>query len=180
MKPPRRRGRSASRHGPAAAALLAALSGCHGHTDVSPPPPAASALRPIDQLAPGELVEGPARAFEVPLPLGVTIQQSFTSVIFARGPVDAMRVANYLRARVQGGNVTVGAAATVFENVTVPANPKRILHIRVDPEGQGHATRLEVRDVTPPQTQPPPTEEGRLEGVGLGPDGKLLDPSHLR
>jgi len=168
-----------SRRWSVAGLVLLGVASCHRSDDTSSSAPAAS-VQPADHLAPGELVEGPLRAFELQLPLGVHVQEAFASVVYAWGQVDPMRLSNYLRARVQGGTATVGAAATVFDNVTAPANPKRILRIRVDTTAQGRAARLEVRDITPPDTVPPATEAERLKQVGLGPDGKLLDPSHLR
>jgi hypothetical protein len=134
----------------------------------------------VEHLAPGELVEGPLRAFELRLPAKMTIQEAFGAVVYATGPVDPMRLSNYLRTRVQGGAVHVGAAATVFDSVTVAENAQRILHIRVDSLAQGHAARLEVRDVTPPPVEPAADEAERLRRVGLAPDGRLLDPTHLK
>ncbi len=151
--------------------------GCHRGAGGGAPAPSASAT--VDRLAPGELVDGPFRAFELKLPAGMQIREAFTSVVYASGPVDARQLANYLRAQVKGGSVNVGAAATVFDHVTVPANAKRILRLRVDAVGQGHAARLEVRDVTPPVLPPAPDDAERWRRAGLSPDGKLLDPSHL-
>lgn len=163
------------------AVLVACVSlalGCRRHEATPAPAPSASAA--IDHLAPGELVDGPLRAFELRLPAGMEIREAFSSVVYAWGPVDPMRLANYLRAQVKGGSISVGAAATVFDQVTAPANPKRILRLRVDPAGQGRAARLEIRDVTPVVVPPAADDAERWRRVGLTPDGKLLDPTHLR
>jgi hypothetical protein len=159
--------------------LLAALasSSCHRGQGDSEPAPSASAAH--DRLAPGELVDGPLRAFELKLPAGMVIREAFTSVVFAWGPVDPMKLANYLRGQVKGGTISVGAAATVFEQVTVPANSARLLRIRVETAGQGRASQLEVRDITPPPPVPAADDVERWKRVGMTPDGKLLDPAHL-
>jgi hypothetical protein len=160
------------------AALTAVIAGsCHRHTDAAPAPSASVAH---DHLNPGELVDGPLHAFELKLPAGMEIREAFTSVVYAWGPVDPMKLANYLRAQVKGGSISVGAAATVFDQVTVPANGKRILRLRVDAIGQGRAARLEVRDVTPPPVAPAADDAERWRRVGMSSDGKLLDPAHMQ
>ena len=95
------------------AAVLAACvmaTACHRHDDGrNAPSPSASAT--VDRLAPGELVDGPLRAFDLKLPEGMQIREAFGTVVYAWGPVDPMRLANYLRAQVKGGSISVGAAA---------------------------------------------------------------------
>jgi hypothetical protein len=118
-------------------------------------------------------------AFELKLPAGIEIREAFTTVVYAWGPMDPMRLANYLRAQVRGGTINVGAAATVFDQVTVPSNPHRLLRVRVESGGQVHSSRLEVRDVTPPPQPPAADDAERWRRVGMTPDGKLLDPTHL-
>ena len=108
------------------------------------------------------------------------IREAFSTVVYAWGQVDPMQLANYLRAQVKGGSISVGAAATLFDRVTVPANPRRLLRIRVDAASQGRAARLEVRDVTPVPVPSASSEAERWRQVGLTPDGQLLDPTHLR
>jgi hypothetical protein len=153
-------------------------SGCRRH-EQEHPAPAPSVLATADRLSPGELVDGPLRAFELKLPMGMEIREAFSTVVYAWGPVDPMRLANYLRAQVKGGSISVGAAATVFDQVSVPSNGKRLLRLRVDTVAQGHAARLEVRDVTPPPPVPAVNDTERWKRVGMTPDGKLLDPTHL-
>ena len=159
-------------------AMLAGGPGCH-----RPPPSldaAPSASAPHDRLAPGELVEGSLHAFELGLPVGMQIREAFSSVVYVAGPVDPMKLANYLRARVTGGSISVGAAATVFDQVTTSANKKRILRLRVESLAAGRAAQLEVRDVTPPPVPPAADDAERWRRAGMTPDGKLIDPSHLR
>jgi hypothetical protein len=157
---------------------VTASSACH-RRGAGEDAPAPSASVAVDRLAPGELVDGPFRAFDLKLPLGMEIRETFGSVVYAWGPVDPMRLANYLRAQVKGGSISVGAAATVFDQVTVPSDAKRILRLRVDAAGQGRLARLEVRDVTPPPPVPASNDTERWKRAGLTPDGKLLDPTHL-
>jgi hypothetical protein len=132
-----------------------------------------------DHLAPGELVDGPLRAFELKLPAGMMIREAFTSVVYAWGPVDPMKLANYLRAQLTGGSISVGAAATVFDKVRVPANSERLLRVRVETTGQDHSAQLEVRDITPPPDVPAANEAERWRRAGMTPDGRLIDPAHL-
>jgi hypothetical protein len=158
--------------------IAASLLSCHRPT--SGAAPAASASAAPDHLAPGELVEGPLRALDLRLPVGMQVREAFTSVVYAWGPVDPMQLANYVRGHVKGGSISVGAAATVFDHVTVPANPKRLLRVRVETAGVGRSAQLEVRDVTPPPQAPAADEAERWRRIGMTPDGKLIDPSHLR
>jgi hypothetical protein len=144
--------------------------------DAAPAPSAAAR----DKLGPDELIDGPLHAFELKLPAGMVIREAFTTVVYAWGPIDPMKLANYLRGQVKGGTISVGAAATVFEQVTVPANAGRLLRVRVESAGQGRASQLEVRDITPPRQAPAADDAERWKRVGMSPDGKLLDPSHLQ
>ena len=157
---------------------LAILSSCHRSDKGEAPAPGGSSAH--DRLAPGELVDGPLHAFELKLPAGIMIREAFTSVVYAWGPVDPMKLANYLRGQVRGGSISVGAAATVFDQVTVPANEGRLLRVRVETTGQGHSAQLEVRDITPPPPVPAADDAERWRRAGMTPDGKLLDPTHLR
>ncbi len=136
--------------------------------------------KPDPAPAPGELVEGPLKALDLRLPVGMQIREAFTSVVYAWGPVDPMQLANYVRGHVKGGSISVGAAATVFDHVSVPTNPKRLLRVRVETAGVGRSAQLEVRDVTPPPQAPAADDAERWRRIGMTPDGKLIDPSHLR
>lgn len=170
--------RRAPRRLGAALSLGLVLVSCHRPHQDAGPAPSASVAR--DRLAPGELVDGPLHAFELRLPVGMEIREAFSSVVYAWGPVDPMQLANYLRGQVKGGSISVGAAATVFDQVTAPGNAKRILRLRVETTGQGRSARLEVRDVTPPPPVPAVDDAERWKRVGMTPDGKLIDPSHLQ
>jgi hypothetical protein len=143
------------------------------------PPPVASAA-PVDRLAPGELIPGTKKAFAIVLPRDLTIDQALTEVIYASGPVGASDLANFIRSRVQDGDVSVGATATVFDHVRAIDDPSRLLFIRIYPGPMGRGARMEVRNVTPPPVPNLPSEEERWKQMGLSPDGKILDPHHLQ
>jgi hypothetical protein len=158
-----------------------AVVACHRH---EPEPdlalPAASAA-PVDRLAPGELIPGDKKAFAILLPREVTVDQALTEVVFASGPVGASDLANYVRARVRDGAVSVGASATVFDQVKAIDDPSRLLFIRIFSGPMGRGARMEVRNITPPPPQPnSPSPAERWKQMGLGPDGRVLDPTHLQ
>ena len=86
-------------------------------------------------------------------------------------------VANFFRARVQGGEVQVAARETRFVGVRVPAEPSRFLQVRVTFD-RLTGCRVVVEDTTPaPPTTGTPAE--RMRQVGLTPDGKVIDPNKL-
>jgi hypothetical protein len=136
---------------------------------------------PVDHLAPGELLEGQARAFELVLPRAMSIDHAFVDVVYASGPVPVESLARYVRARVRDGAMRPNGESFVFDGVRVPDNPKRLLRIRVEPRTSGRVgADLEIRDVTPPEATAHDDEASRWREVGLTPDGRLLDPQHLR
>jgi hypothetical protein len=161
--------------------LLTTLAlACHGKEEVADAGPPAVSAAPVDRLAPGELLPGTAKAFAIVLPRDMRVDQSLTDVVFASGPVNAADLANYVRARVRDGDVSVGANATVFDKVRAVDVPNRLLFVRIFPGPMGRGAHLEIRDVTPAPLQDLPNEESRWKQVGLSPDGRLLDPQHLK
>jgi hypothetical protein len=157
------------------------LCACRKEEVVEPAPAASVALAdagpPRDRLAPGELLEGTEKAFGLTLPRRVHVDQAFVDVVYASGDPRPEAVANYVRARVRMGTVQIGAASTLFERVQIPGSPGREYSIRVAPGERGDGCRVDLRDVTPPAL--PPTEVERWRAVGLTPQGKILDPTHL-
>ena len=141
--------------------------------------PATSAPVPVDHLAPGELVEGKENAFGLPLPRLTRVRSAISGFVLADGDVSPEAVANYIRARVKEGTVTIGATETHFENVKVPSDPTRELSIRVGP-GRGQRCVVQVRDVTPPVLPKMNSDAERWKAVGMTPDGKLLDPNNMQ
>jgi hypothetical protein len=134
----------------------------------------------MDRLAPGELVAGDKKAFSLALPRDVKIDQALTDIVFASGPVSASDLANYVRARVREGTVNIGATATVFDRVKLVDDPARSLFVRIFPGPSGRGSRMEIRDVTTPLAPAMSSTAEQWRKFGLSPDGKLLDPEHLR
>lgn len=144
--------------------------------DEAPPPPP-------DHLAPGEVPEGGDKAFALPLPRASRVFMKFPETVHVRSSLPPEQLSNFVRARVKSGRVLVGATMTTFEDVVVPAEPKRHLTVEIRPARTFSDARSEmvVKDVTPP---PPPdeneSEADRRRKAGLTPDGKLLDPNHMQ
>jgi hypothetical protein len=164
-----------------AALLLPALAfACHGKGDAGDVGAPDASAPPLDRLAPGELIPGTTKAFGLVLPRDLVVDQALTDVVFASGPVDAADLANYVRARVRDGDVSVGATATVFDKVKAVDVPNRLLFARIFSGPMGRGAHIEIRDVTPPPLPDLPNVESRWKQVGLSPDGRLLDPQHLK
>ena len=163
-----------------AGALLLGAFACKREEEL-PVLPAASASAvptPVDHLAPGELLEGNEKAFELSLPRGMHVDGAFVDVVYASGTVPSDGLANYVRARVRDGKVVTGATGTVFDRVRLPAAPDVELAIYVRPAPQGSS--LEVRNVTPVRSPDLPNEDERWKAAGLKPGGGVLDPTHLQ
>jgi hypothetical protein len=138
-------------------------------TSSAPPPPPVNAK--ADRLAPMELVAGPDKAYALPLPRELKITFRFAKAIHAEGPAASEAVSNFIRARVQDGEVRVGASETQFEGVRVSSEPGRPLRIRV--YGDRGFSKVIVEDAT--KSEVIGTPEERMRNVGLTPDGKLID-----
>jgi hypothetical protein len=165
--------------------FLAVLVSCKGARQEDADAPAATAAAagrpdlPPDHLAPGELIEGTEKIFALPVPRAMKVSWSFKDRGLAEGQVEPERVANFVRARVHEGKISVGASSTVFEDVRHTAEPLRLLRIRI--ERVRGKCQLEVLDVTPPQPGPDPgSDEARWRNAGFTPQGKPLDPLHMQ
>jgi hypothetical protein len=144
-----------------------------GEAAPPPPPPA----KPIDHLAPDELVEGSSSAFGLPLPREVTVERTFADVVYAWGSPQVKPIVKYLRTRVREGGVREGEATASFERVKIPGNPGKDFQIAIARlDGR---TRIEVRDVTPQPGPDLPDSEARYRRIGLTKDGRVLDPTHV-
>jgi hypothetical protein len=134
---------------------------------------------PVDHLAPGELVEGPEKLFALPVPRLMKVSFLFKDRGLAEGRLEPEQVANYVRARVRDGKITTGASNTVFEGVRHPAEPLRLLRVRIE-RARGQC-QLEVLDITPAAPEPDPgSDEARWRKAGFNPGGKPLDPMHMQ
>jgi hypothetical protein len=154
-------------------------------TVIDAPQASASAAKPVDHLAPKELLEGDAKAFGLVLPRGVRVDSSFADVTYASGPVDTEAAVQYVRARVREGKMIqpsfAGDGKTTFDHVRVPAMPDKELVVAVKPaHGTVGVTQIEVRDVTPTKAPELPDEAARWRNAGLTPEGRVLDPTKLQ
>jgi hypothetical protein len=168
------------------AAVAAVVAGCHGSSPSGDSAPGAAgsaaaiaapvAPVPVDHLAPGELLEGTEKAFDVLLPRGLRVEATFADVVMASGPLPMHPLVVYLRAHLQSGELREGDSSSTFDHVTVAGN-ERPLSVHILKAGEG--VHVEIRDLTPVVLAPMPDEAARWKHVGLTPTGRLLDPTHL-
>ena len=164
------------------------LSACKREPEITiidAPQASASVAKPVDHLAPKELLEGDAKAFGLVMPRGVRVDQSFADVAYASGAVDTQAVVQYVRVRVREGKMIepsfAGDGKTTFDHVRVPAMPDKQLVVAVKPvPGAIGMTQIEVRDVTPTKAPELPDEAARWRNAGLTPEGRVLDPTHMQ
>jgi hypothetical protein len=166
----------------AAAALFACAVACHGtpagdETTAAPPPAATHEAPPVDHLAPGELLEGPATAFGVHLPAVMHVDATFADVVYASGPAKLHPLVTYFQARLQGGDLREGESSASFDHVSALARPGRSLRVHITNATVG--THVEIQDVTPLPAPELPDETARWKRVGALPNGALADPTHL-
>jgi hypothetical protein len=165
------------------AATAALATACHRTPPADTQPKVAastvpaSAPPPVDHLAPDELLEGTDHAFGLTLPRNLEVAHSFVSVIDADGPLALHPVVKYFRARLDGGAVREGDAEATFEHVSVRGKPgvELAIHVWTAPGG----VHVEVRDTTPGPPPNLPDEAARWKHVGLTPNGRVVDPTHL-
>jgi hypothetical protein len=162
------------------AAVAAFASGCHRSSD--PADTAASgtaspAKPPVDHLAPGELIEGPDTAFGVHLPRGLAIETSIRQEIAAAGPLPIDALVRYFRAHLEQGGLREGPVSATFEHVKAPGGAGPMMTIRI--ARVRDRSEVTFDNETPPPVPDLPDEAARWRHVGLTPNGKLLDPTHL-
>ena len=138
---------------------------------------AIASAAPVDHLAPGELLEGGQHAFGIVLPRDLPIEEAFVDVVYANGRVPVHAVVQYLRPRLQEGDLREGDSAATFDHVKVRGQPGLELRIRITTAPEG--TRVELRDSTPHPAPNLPDEAARWKQAGLTPDGRLANPTHL-
>lgn len=160
--------------------LLAACSK-PSTSDGAPAPPVvgpASAV-PADHLALDELVDGKEQAFGVLLPRGLTVEQRFVEEVIATGSMSVHSLVGYFQPRLTGGSLREGERSATFEHVTTPGTPPQT-DLTIHIAALVGKTRVEV-SATPLHEAPVlPDEESRWKQVGLTPEGKVLDPTHLQ
>jgi len=140
-----------------------------------PPPPAPvappPAPKPVDHVAADELLESTTLAFGLPLPRGFITQTKLSSSLIGEVTAPPEYVANYVRARVGDGKITMGSTSTTFSHVRPRAAPNRTLDVRVEKVKNG--SRLEIVEVVviAPELLPK-TQPEALKKAGLGPNGR--------
>ena len=150
-----------------------AVSGCL----LEDPPPkrvlpmGVIADRPIDTTKPGELAAGKLEAFGLRLPRGMLMETQTDEAAVATGRLRLEDVSNYLRPRVDGGQVETGPTKTVFKKVQVKGGDRK-LDITLSLVSRG--LRLLIVDQTPKPTPEGISAEEWWRRSGLTPDGKVL------
>ncbi len=171
------------------AAIALALGACKRDPEIAiitPPAETSASSKPIDHLAPNELLEGDAKAFGLVLPRGMRVDAAFADVAFASGHVPVPGAVQYVRTHVREGKMIepsfAGDGRTTFDKVRVPALPDRVLVISVRelPGAPVGTTQIELHDVTPTKAPELPDEAARWRNAGLAPNGRVLDPTELR
>ncbi len=150
--------------------ILAGTTSCKRDEPAPTPPPSpkASSL-PVDHVAPGELLEGNLVLFGLTMPRGFRIVTKLTTSTAGEMDAPPEDLANYVRARVGDGKVTMGSTSTQFSHVRPRADPKRVLDIRVEKQKAG--SRLEVVDVIV-VGEVPKSQADALNKAGLTPQGR--------
>ncbi len=144
----------------------------------SPVASATSTATPIDHLAPGELVEGSQKAFGLPLPRDLPIDRQQPGSVRAIGPVTVHSLVKFFKPRLQDGRLTEGDTYASFDQAKIGGQPGKVFRVRIT-ELPPRGTLVDVDDVTPPPVPDLPDEAARWRQVGLTPQGKPLDPTHL-
>jgi hypothetical protein len=156
----------------ASASFALAATSCS--KDPDPPAPVQvpqAPPKPVDHLAVGELVESDVKAFGLPLPRSFLVITRITQQVSGEVAAQPEDVANYFRARVGSGKITVGTTSTTFSHVRPKADPKRTLDVRVEKAKNG--TRVDIFEVIVVDEGPTPTTQAdALKKVGLGPNGR--------
>ena len=168
---------TAARHGArlswivATASLALATTSACKDPPPSPPPAPQTPPKPVDHLGPGEMVESDAKAFGLLLPRGMVVTLRMTSQISGEVSAQPENVANFFRARVADGKITVGTTSTNFSHVRPKDDPQRLLDIRVEKAKTG--THVEILEVAPTPAGPPPANQAEaLKRSGLSASGQ--------
>jgi hypothetical protein len=135
---------------------------------------------PVDHLAPGELVEGTQQAFGVTLPREVVVDESFVDAVYASGPATLDALVPYFRSRLEGGTAHQGPTTATFEHTRARGKADRAaVDVLVRVTSAPGGARVEIRNTTPPPAPVLPDQAARWRQVGLTPEGRIADPSHL-
>lgn len=155
-----------------AVSVIAYLPSCK---KTEPPPPDATASQApapsfSDHVGPGELFEGDIKAFGLPMPRGFVAVTHLTYMLSGELPAPPENVANFIRARVGDGKITMGSTSTFFSHVRPRNDPTRTLDIRVEKVRNG--TRIDVAEVLGLNEPVPSSQAEALKKAGLQPSGR--------
>ena len=106
------------------------------------------------------------------------VDGAFTDVVYASGPVGVHPLVEYFRAHVTDGSLREGPEAATFEHVHAPG-ASRDGAPRSASSFTAAESRVDLRDTTPKAAPVLPDESARWRQVGLTPNGRLADPTHL-
>jgi hypothetical protein len=132
---------------------------------------------PADHLNPGELIEGSTQALGVTLPRELTVDETFSKVVFASGPLRVHPLVEYFRGHLRGGDLREGERSATFHGVTAIGKEGPIMSVHIAQIRDG--ARVEFRDETPVPAPDLPDEAARWKHAGLTPSGRVANPTHL-
>jgi hypothetical protein len=139
---------------------------------------AESSSKPVDRLSQDEVAPGGSEVFGFEVPRQMRIEHHFTDAVHLVGDVTPEALANYVRTRVSVQHVEIGAARTIFPNARIKAGkPERLYQLEVLPDRL--ATKLIIRDITPPPVVEGLSDAERWRRAGLTPDGRPINPKAL-
>jgi hypothetical protein len=144
----------------------------------APVPSAPSEVAAVDKALDGELAEGDEKAFGLALPREMKVKARLQKDVVAIGDVAINRLVEYLQARVSANHLETTVREVTLDQVTVRGQPGTLLHIEILPKAG--LTQLALRDITPPKVREGLTDEERWRAVGMYPNGRLIDPTHLK
>jgi hypothetical protein len=166
----------------ACAAIL--IASCH-RAEPSPEPQASA--KPVDHLAPNELVEGDKNVFGFLLPRGAIVERWERDEATIAVDATVQQLTAYAASHVDGKPV-VNAYGAKFDHVKLHADPKKILSIAIGsgppnaqtpPGAKRGLMYLSDQSVVPEGDAGSP--EDRRRQAGLTPDGRgIADPTHLQ
>lgn len=134
--------------------------------------------RPVDHVAPGELLEGTETAFGLTLPRGARIEGTFREVVLVTMRASVESLVAYVRARVREGTLRKGDQSATFEHAKVPGKPGLEVSVLIRAVSAQDA-RVELRDTTPGPSAAKSTPEETYRALGMKPNGQPLDPTKV-
>jgi hypothetical protein len=141
--------------------------------------PAPTVQKPVDHLAPTELLEGDEAAFGMKLPRAAHVEHAFPDTVYVTAYVPLAAMVDYIRTHVRDGSFTQSELSATFSHVKVPSRPGHEMTILLRENASARRCEVQLRDTTPPETPQYADEASRWRSQGLKPGGGILDPTHL-